>query len=158
MRIGIATDHGGFTLKQEFVKLLRADGHEVVDFGAYAFDANDDYPDFVVPLAHAVASGQVERGIAICGSGVGASMCANKIPGIRAALIQDHYSAQQGVEHDHMNIICIGGRTVGPAVARDLIEGFLAAELSREKRHLRRLAKVTSLEQSPRSAAGDQAA
>ncbi len=115
MRVGIATDHGGFGLKEELVAHLREAGHEVVDFGAHSLNPGDDYPDFVIPLAHAVAAGKVERGIAVCGSGVGASVCANKIPGVRAGLIHDHFSAQQGVEDDHMNIICMGGRTVGPA-------------------------------------------
>ena len=116
MRVGIATDHGGFALKEELVARVRAAGHEVMDFGAHGLNANDDYPDFVVPLSEAVAAGTVDRGVAICGSGVGASVCANKIPGIRAALIHDNFSARQGVEDDHMNILCMGGRTVGPAV------------------------------------------
>ena len=116
MRVGIATDHGGFALKEELVARIRAAGHEVMDFGAHRLNANDDYPDFVVPLSEAVAAGTVDRGVAICGSGVGASVCANKIPGIRAALIHDNFSARQGVEDDHMNILCMGGRTVGPAV------------------------------------------
>jgi ribose 5-phosphate isomerase B len=146
MRVGIATDHGGFGLKEELVAHLRKAGHEVIDAGAHNLNPGDDYPDFVVPLAHAVAAGKVERGIAVCGSGVGASVCANKIPGVRAALIHDHFSAQQGVEDDHMNIICMGGRTVGPAVARDLVDTFLGAEFSQAERHLRRLAKVASLE------------
>ena len=146
MRVGIATDHGGFGLKEELVAHLREQGHEVVDVGAHSLNPGDDYPDFVIPLAHAVAEGKAERGIAICGSGVGASVCANKIPGVRAGLIHDHFSAQQGVEDDHMNIICMGGRTVGPAVARDLVDTFLAAEYSQAERHLRRLAKVASLE------------
>jgi ribose 5-phosphate isomerase B len=107
----------------------------------------DDYPDFVIPLAHAVAAGEVERGLAICGSGVGASVCANKIPGVAAGLVHDHYSARQGVEDDHMNIICMGGRTVGPAVAWDLVETFLDARFSQLDRHLRRLGKVASLEE-----------
>jgi len=149
MRIGIATDHGGFGLKEELLRHLREAGHEVVDVGAYSLSPGDDYPDFIIPLAHAVASGKVERGVAVCGSGVGASVCANKIPGIRAGLVHDHYSAQQGVEDDHMNIICIGGRTVGPAVARDLVETFLAARFSQAERHLRRLSKVASLEHQP---------
>lgn len=149
MRVGIATDHGGFQLKQELAAHLREAGHELVDVGAYTLDPGDDYPDFVIPLARAVAAGEVERGVAVCGSGVGASVCANKIPGIRAALIVDHYSAHQGVEHDHMNILCIGGRTVGLAVALELVDAFLAAEFSREARHLRRLAKVASLEGVP---------
>ncbi len=146
MRVGIATDHGGYSLKDGLISSLREAGHEAVDLGAYSLTPDDDYPDFVIPLAQAVASGKVERGVAICGSGVGASVCANKIPGIRAGLISDHYSAHQGVEDDHMNIICIGGRTVGLAVARELVATFLAAEFSQAERHLRRLHKVASLE------------
>src|SRR6266850_5943334 len=146
MRIGIATDHGGFSLKEELLSQLRAAGHEVVDFGAHHLSEGDDYPDYVVPLAQAVAAGNVDRGVAVCGSGVGASVCANKVHGVRAALIEDHFSARQGVEDDHMNIICMGGRIVGPSVAWDLIEAFLAAEFSQAERHLRRLGKVASLE------------
>jgi ribose 5-phosphate isomerase B len=146
MRIGIATDHGGFGLKKELIRQLRSAGHEVVDFGACELNESDDYPDYVTPLARAVASGNVDRGVAICGSGVGASVCANKIHGIRAALIHDHFSAEQGVEDDHMNILCMGGRTVGPAVAWDLVQAFLAAEYSKAERHLRRLSKVAALE------------
>lgn len=146
MRVGITTDHGGFDLKVELVAHLREAGHEVVDLGAHSLNPGDDYPDFVIPLAHAVIAGKVERGIAVCGSGVGASVCANKIPGVRAGLIHDHFSAKQGVEDDHMNIICMGGRTVGPAVAGDLVDTFLAAEFSQAERHLRRLGKVASLE------------
>ena len=149
MRVGVATDHGGFALKQEIAAKLRAAGHEVVDFGAHAAKPDDDYPDFVVPLARAVAGGEVERGVAVCGSGVGASVCANKIPGVRAALIHDHFSARQGVEDDHMNVLCMGGRTLGPAVAWDLVETFLAARPSRAERHLRRLGKVEALEAGP---------
>ncbi len=147
MRVGIATDHGGFELKQELAVQLRAAGHDVVEFGAQSMNAADDYPDYVVPLARAVAEGKVERGIAVCGSGVGASVCANKVPGVRAALIHDHFSARQGVEDDHMNVLCIGGRTVGPCVAWDLVETFLAAEYSQAERHLRRLGKVSALEE-----------
>ena len=146
MRVGIATDHGGFDLKEELVAHLRTAGHQVVDYGALALTPDDDYPDFVIPLARAVAAGKVERGVAVCGSGVGAAVCANKIPGVRAALIHDHFSAHQGVEDDHMNIICMGGRTVGRAVAWDLVETFLAARFSQAERHLRRLGKVASLE------------
>lgn len=146
MRVGIAADHGGFGLKEELVAQLRAGGHEVVDFGAHGANPLDDYPDFVVPLAAAVSHGDVERGIAICGSGVGAAVCANKIPGIRAGLVHDHFSARQGVEDDHMNIICMGGRTVGPSVAWDLVQAFLEARFSQEERHLRRLGKVATLE------------
>src|SRR5213593_1346386 len=137
MRVGIATDHGGFGLKEDLLARLRSAGHEVVDFGAHNLDPGDDYPDFVIPLAQAVAAGSVERGVAVCGSGVGASVCANKIPGVRAGLINDHFSAGQGVEDDHMNIICLGGRTVGPAVAWDLVLTYLAAECSQADRHLR---------------------
>jgi ribose 5-phosphate isomerase B len=146
MRVGIATDHGGFSLKEEMVTQLRAAGHEVIDFGARSLSPDDDYPDVVVPLAQAVAKGKVDRGVAICGSGVGASVCANKVPGIHAALIHDHFSARQGVEDDHMNILCMGGRTVGPAVAWDLVQTFLAAEFSQAERHLRRLKKVALIE------------
>src|SRR5262247_938449 len=146
MRVGIATDHGGFALKEDLVARLRAAGHDVVDFGAEGLDPDDDYPDFVIPLSRAVAAGTVHRGVAVCGSGVGASICANKVPGVRAGLIHDHFSAAQGVEDDHMNVLCVGGRTVGPSVAWDLVRAFLAAEFSQEPRHLRRLAKVASLE------------
>ena len=146
MRVGVATDHGGFSLKAELANRLRDAGHEVIDFGALQLNAGDDYPDFVVPMAQAVVAGKVERGVAVCGSGVGASVCANKIPGVRAALIHDHFSARQGVEDDHMNILCMGGRTVGPEVAWDLVQTFLAAEYSQAERHLRRLGKVASLE------------
>jgi ribose 5-phosphate isomerase B len=148
MRIGIATDHGGYNLKDELIGQLRDAGHEVVDFGAYRPDEGDDYPDYVIPLARAVAARDMERGVAICGSGVGASVCANKIRGIRAALIHDHFSARQGVEDDHMNILCIGGRTVGSAVAWDLVETFLAARFSSAERHLRRLGKVAAVEEA----------
>ena len=146
MRVGIATDHGGFGLKEEVVSRLIAAGHEVVDFGAHSLDPTDDYPDYVVPLSQAVAAGTVDRGVAICGSGVGASVCANKVKGVRACLIHDHFSAKQGVEDDHMSVLCMGGRTVGPEVAWDLVETFLAAKFSQAERHLRRLAKVAFLE------------
>lgn len=146
MKIGIATDHGGFGLKEELVARLQAAGHDVTDFGAHALESGDDYPDYVLPLARAVAGGEVERGIAICGSGVGASVCANKVHGIRAALIHDHFSAKQGVEDDHMNILCMGGRTVGPEVAWDLVKTYVEAVYSSESRHLRRLGKVAEIE------------
>jgi ribose 5-phosphate isomerase B len=146
MRIGIATDHGGFELKETLAALLRRAGHEVVDFGARELAPDDDYPDFVIPLSRAVAAGKVDRGVAVCGSGVGASVCANKIKDVRASLIEDHFSAKQGVEDDHMNVLCLGGRTVGPAVACDLVQAFLAAEFSQADRHLRRLGKVAALE------------
>jgi ribose 5-phosphate isomerase B len=145
MLVGIATDHGGFTLREELIVLLRGAGHEVVDFGAHDLNHGDDYPDYITPLAEAVAAGRVERGVAICGSGVGASVYANKISGVRAALIHDHFSAKQGVEDDHMNVLCLGGRTVGSAVAWYIAQNFLAAEYSCDERHLRRLRKVTLL-------------
>jgi len=150
MKLGIATDHGGFGLKEELVGRLQGAGHEVIDFGAHGLASGDDYPDYVVPLAHAVAAGEVDRGIAICGSGVGASVCANKVHGIRAALIHDHFSAKQGVEDDHMNILCMGGRTVGPEVAWDLVKTYLEATYSTEERHLRRLGKVAEVEEGKR--------
>ena len=149
MHLGIASDHGGFRLKDDLLARLRAAGHDVVDFGASALNPDDDYPDFVIPLAQAVAAGTLERGIAICGSGVGASICANKVPGTHAALINDHFSAAQGVEDDHMNVICIGGRTAGPEVVWDLVRTFLAATFSDAPRHLRRLRKVAQLELQP---------
>ena len=156
MHLGIATDHGGFGLKEELVARLRAAGHDVVDFGADQLRPDDDYPDFVIPLAQAVAAGTVERGVAVCGSGVGASICANKVPGVRAGLIHDHFSAGQGVEDDHMNLICLGGRVMGTMVAWDLVETFLAAGFSQAERHLRRLSKVAGLEKKAASEVGAQ--
>jgi ribose 5-phosphate isomerase B len=150
MRVGIATDHGGFVLKEELLGQLRTAGHDVVDFGAHELNPEDDYPNVIIPFARAVAAGDVFRGIAICGSGVGASVCANKVVGVRAGLVHDHFSARQGVQDDDMNVICMGGRTVGPAVACDLVQAFLACEFSGAERHVRRLAKVASLELSSR--------
>jgi ribose 5-phosphate isomerase B len=149
MRVGIATDHGGFGLKEELVVKIRSAGHEVIDFGAHSLNPSDDYPDYVVPLGEAVVAGQVDRGVAICGSGVGATVCANKVKGVRACLIHDHFSARQGVEDDHMTILCMGGRTVGPEVAWDLVQTFLASQFSNAPRHLRRLSKIASLESEP---------
>ncbi len=150
MRVGIATDHGGFWLKEDLFKQLRGAGHEVEDFGAYTFDSGDDYPDFVIPLARAVTSGKVQRGVAVCGSGVGASVCANKVAGVRAGLISDHFSAHQGVEDDDMNVICLGARVLGPMAAWELVHAFLGAEFSQAERHLRRLGKVAALEAKTR--------
>src|ERR1700752_3925569 len=149
MRVGIATDHGGFSLKEDLLVRLKEAGHEVVDFGAHSLDPGDDYPDFVIPLARSVAAGEVDRGVAVCGSGVGAAICANKVAGVRAALIHDHFSARQGVEDDHMNVICLGGRTVGASVAWDLVQTFLDAAFSDAPRHLRRLSKVALLNREP---------
>jgi ribose 5-phosphate isomerase B len=146
MKIGIAADHGGFELKERLKTHLAVPGNEVKDFGDKILKTDDDFPDFVVPLARAVASGEVERGIAVCGSGVGASVAANKIPGARAALITDAFSAHQGVEDDNMNIICLGGRVTGYELARDLVDIFLNANFAGEERFLRRLSKIARLE------------
>jgi ribose 5-phosphate isomerase B len=146
MRVGIAADHGGFGLKQEVAQSLRTSGYAVVDLGAHGLDPEDDYPDFIIPLARAVAAGDVDRGIAVCGSGVGASVAANKIPGVRAGLIHDVFSAHQGVEDDNMNVFCLGGRVIGPSLAIELVETFLKARFSGAPRHQRRLAKVRALE------------
>jgi ribose 5-phosphate isomerase B len=148
MKIGIGADHGGFEMKQQLVKLLASERHEVVDFGNEVYDSNDDYPDFAIPLARAVAAGQVDRGILVCGSGVGASVAANKVVGVRAALCHDDYSSRQGVEDDNMNVLCLGGRTMGVAVAWDCVKNFLGARFSGAERHRRRLAKVLEVEAS----------
>lgn len=146
MRIGIAADHGGFTIKEELAGRLREAGFDVIDFGSYVLDPGDDYPDFVIPMSKAVAGGEVERGIAVCGSGVGASIAANKVTGVRAALIHDIFSAHQGVEDDDMNVICLGGRVVGAALAWDMVKTFLSARFSGAERHRRRIEKVKALE------------
>ena len=146
MRIGIAADHTGLVLKEQLIKAFRESGHEVLDFGPSSLIPEDDYPDYVVPLARSVASGEVERGVAICGSGVGACVTANKVKGIRAALVHDVFSAHQGVEDDDMNVICFGARALGDALARDLAEAFLAARYIGAERHQRRLDKVKALE------------
>jgi ribose 5-phosphate isomerase B len=146
MRLGIAADHGGFELKEQLVEELRGSGHEVVDFGAQEYDHKDDYPDYIVPLARAVARGEVERGVAICGSGVGACVAANKVPGVRAALITESFSAHQGVEDDNMNIMCLGGRVTCYALALDLLQIFLKARFKDADRFQRRLDKVARLE------------
>ena len=146
MKVGIAADHGGYLLKEEIKGLLKNADYEVKDFGAFEFDAQDDYPDFVAPLAEAVAKGELERGIALCGSGVGASIVANKIPGVRAALISEHYSAHQGVEHDDMNIICVGGRIFSSVYVWEMVQAFLQAQYTGEDRHERRLKKLLKLE------------
>jgi ribose 5-phosphate isomerase B len=148
MRIGIAADHEGFALKNQLATALSAAGYELVDFGAHDLTPEDDYPDYVVPLARTVAAGEVQRGIAICGSGVGVCVAANKVHGVRAGLCHDHFSAQQGVEDDDMNVLCLGSRVVGPALAWELTQTFLAARFSGAERHRRRLTKVAALENS----------
>lgn len=147
MKIGIAADHGGFDLKNDMAQYLRGLGHEVVDFGATAYDAADDFPDFVVPLSRAVGREEVDRGIAVCGSGVGASIAANKVKNVRAALITETYSAHQGVEHDDLNLLCLGGRVIGIELAKAIIQAFVGATYEGEERHLRRMRKVADLEQ-----------
>ena len=146
MKIVTGSDHGGFEMKKQMAIDLGCSGHDVTDFGARILDLADDYPDFVIPLAKAVAGGDVERGIAFCSSGVGASIVANNVPGVHAALIHDDYSAHQGVEDDDMNIICLGSLVIGYAQAWELVRAFLAASFSGEERHCRRLAKITALE------------
>lgn len=146
MKVGIGADHGGFELKEMLRDFLKNLGHNVVDFGAVSLEQGDDFPDYVVPLAQAVANGEVERGVAVCGSGVGACIAANKVSGVRAALITDHFSAHQGVEDDDMNLMTIGGRVVGVNVAQELVAAFLKAKFIGAERHLRRLEKVHQLE------------
>jgi len=146
VRVGIAADHGGFALKSELVSSLRASGCEVLDFGAYQLNSTDDYPDFVVPLARAIAAGELERGIALCGSGIGVSIAENKIAGVRAGLVHDVFSAHQGVEDDDMNIACLGAAVVGTCLAVDLMHVYLNAQFSGNSHHRRRLAKLRAIE------------
>ncbi len=145
MRIAVATDHGGFPLKQTVLDAIAALGHEPLDLGAY--DATStDFPDITEPLGRALQAGQADRGILLCGSGVGVCIAANKMRGIRACVCHDSYSAHQGVEHDGMNVLCLGGRIIGPALAGELIAAFLGAEMQREERFMRRLSKLDALE------------
>ena len=148
MKIGIAADHAGFESKQALVKQLQQVGYDTKDYGALVYDADDDYPDIIVPLAKAISTGEVDRGIAVCGSGVGVSIAANKVPGVRAALITESYSAHQGVEHDAMNLLCVGGRVIGPMLIWELVQAFLNAEYKGEERFQRRLDKVLALEKA----------
>ncbi|MGB3852453.1 MAG: RpiB/LacA/LacB family sugar-phosphate isomerase [Tunicatimonas sp.] len=149
MKLGIAADHGGFEAKQKLITFLQTMSDiSLTDYGADTYDAKDDYPDFAAKIAHAVASGEVERGIAICGSGVGASIAANKVKGVRAALICDTYSARQGVEHDDMNVICFGARVFGEELIKEMTKAFLGAKFSGEERHVRRLNKVKAMEKN----------
>ena len=145
MRLVVGSDHAGYVLKEDLACMLRAEGHEVVDVGTDS-EAPVDYPDFAEAVGRAVMDGRAPRGVLICGSGVGAAVAANKIRGVRAAICHDTYSAHQGVEHDDLNVLVLGGRIVGPALARDLVRAFVAASYSGEERHARRLAKITALE------------
>ena len=146
MRIGIAADHGGFELKVQLVAALTFAGFIVKDFGAFEMEDGDDYPDFVVPLAKAVSAGKITRGLAICGSGVGACIAANKVHGVRAALITDSFSAHQGVEDDDLNMMCLGGGITGSSLAWELVQAFLKADFKEEEKYIRRLNKVKLLE------------
>ena len=146
MKVAIGADHGGYTLKSDMVRVLESLGHDVIDKGAHSFDAEDDFPDFAAPVAKAVQTGDAERGIILCGSGVGACIAANKFPGVRAGLCHDTYSAAQGVRHDDMNVLCLGARVVGVALAEDLVTSFMGASLESEPRFQRRLDKVAAIE------------
>lgn len=146
MKIGIAADHGGFELKKILISFLKEEGYTIVDYGATEFNKEDDYPDLIIPLAKALSENKVDRGVAVCGSGVGAAIAANKVAGVRAALINDYFSAHQGVEDDDMNMICLGGRVTGYAAAQEYILSFLNARFSGKERHVRRLNKVKALE------------
>ena len=146
MKIGIAADHAGFEHKQHLVKQLQQAGYDIKDYGAFEYNAEDDYPDVILPLAQAISNNEVERGIAVCGSGVGVSIAANKISGVRAALITETYSAHQGVEHDDMNLLCVGGRVIGPMLVWEFVQAFLKARFQGEERFRRRLNKVLALE------------
>jgi ribose 5-phosphate isomerase B len=145
MKIAVAGDHAGFDLKQWLVAELRKAGHEIVDLGTGS-SAPVDYPDFARAVGRAIVDGSAERGVVVCGSGVGACIAANKIKGVRAGMCHDTYSAHQGVEHDAMNVLCLGSRVIGTALALELVEAFLAARCSTEERHLRRLQKILDIE------------
>jgi ribose 5-phosphate isomerase B len=149
LRVGMAADHGGYEIKEHLAEQLRKAGYTVRGFGDTRPDVDDEYPDFGVPLAPAVDCGEVARGIAICGSGVGASVCANKVAGVRAGLIHEGFSAHQGVEDDDLNVIYLGGLVVGHALAWELVQVFLAARFTGAERHRRRLVKVADLENLP---------
>ncbi|HEY82902.1 MAG TPA: ribose 5-phosphate isomerase B [Dehalococcoidia bacterium] len=146
MRVALGADHGGFSLKAELSSWLKEQGYEVLDLGAYALDPADDYPDFAAAVARAVAAGEAQRGIIICGSGVGACIVANKLAGVRAGLCHDTYSARQGVEHDDINVLCLGARIIGVELAKELVSAFLNARFSGAERHRRRLQKVLAIE------------
>ncbi|WP_394822611.1 ribose 5-phosphate isomerase B [Pendulispora albinea] len=147
MKIAIAGDHAGFELKEVLAKALTAAGHDVQNLGTHDGSQPSDYPDFALSVGEAVSRGDVTRGILVCGSGVGVSVAANKIPGVRAALCHDTYSAHQGVEHDDMNVLCLGARIIGESLAKELVAAFVGASFSTEERHARRLGKVRSIEE-----------
>lgn len=146
MKIAVSADHGGYCLKDTVTQTLAALGHEVLEVGARAFDATDDYPDVAEAVGRAVQAGDAERGVAICGSGVGVTIAANKLAGVRACLCHDTYTAAQGVRHDDMNVLCLGGRVIGPDLAKELLRAFVGAEYNPTDRFARRVAKVTRLE------------
>ncbi len=148
MKILIGADHGGFELKQALAAKLSAGGHKVVDLGAFDYDSADDYPDFALAVARGVAAGEGDRGIVVCGSGVGASVAANKVQGVRAAICHDTYSAHQGVEHDDLNVLCLGGRIIGQSLGEEIVASFVSAAYSGEERHQRRLQKVLDVDVS----------
>lgn len=158
LRIALGADHGGFHLKGELFPWLQSQRYEVLDLGAHTLDSADDYPDFAEAVARSVASGQAQRGILICGSGVGACIAANKVPGVRAGVCHDSYSARQGVEHNDMNILCLGARIIGVELARELVAAFLSAGFTGEERHRRRLEKLLALEREAHQKGGGQAA
>ncbi len=145
MRVAVASDHAGFFMKEDLVDFIRALGHQVLDMGTDSTDPVD-YPDFAEAVGLAVTGGDADRGILVCGSGVGVSVAVNKIPGIRAGLCHDTYSAHQGVEHDDMNVLVMGARVIGPELSRELVQTFLAAQFTPEERHLRRLKKVMAMD------------
>jgi len=156
MRIAVGCDHAGFPLKAPAIEELRRLGHDVIDLGTNSTDAVD-YPDFAQQVGEAVARGDAERGLLLCGSGVGASVAANKVPGVRAAVCHDTFSARQGVEDDDMNVLCLGARVIGPALASELVRAFVNAKFSEAERHLRRLAKVNAIDEDARNGAFDDA-
>ena len=154
MKIAFGCDHGGFSLKEETLQIITQVGHEVLDLGAYAYEPQDDYPDFAEAVGRAVQAGEADRGIIICGSGVGAVIAANKVPGVRAGLCHDTYSARQSVEHDDANVLALGARIIGSELAAEVIRSFLGAEFTKEERHVRRVGKIAELERREMKGAG----
>ncbi len=146
MRVAVGADHAGFNLRESVIATIKAAGHQVIDLGAHDYDAEDDYPDRAAPVARSVQSGEADRGVIVCGSGIGAAITANKFKGIRASVCHDSYSAAQGVVHDDMNVLCIGGRVVGDAIADELVTAFLGAKMGSEMRYHRRLEKLNKIE------------